>query len=573
MLENRQIRFHIVSAFALFFTIASPSSAQEQFRGDAPRPSSFLIDNLFFRKYFVDVGVRTVGSGPNDFSRFRERGKLYLSEEDAVRLALANNFQLNVERHGPLLAWWAVQREHWPFDPQLGFNFFWDRQKVPATSALAGGDSVTSISTNYSYFYSQAFPTGTELRLDFLGRRFQTSSFFATLVPAINTDFSFAFRQRLFEGFGRSGNLYRLRIARNNLEISRHEFERQLIEVISEVRNRYWDLVLARGEIEVKKRSLELAQRTLEENKIKLEVGVAPPLEVTRSEAELAARREELISAEYSYALAQDQLKRLISSYRDPRELSEEVEATSRPSVEPAPQEDFALLLKRALDQRPEMRQATLEIENRRRELEFSRSKLKPTLDLFASYSQHGLGGLRVLRDFSRGFANAPIIGILPGGLGDALDQLFSGDFFGYALGLELRIPLSNHEARAENAQALLAYRRAEMDRRALEQTIALELRAALTRLEMNLARLEAAEANVRLARETLDGEQARFEAGVSTTRQLIEAQRDLAAAESLELRARIDCIKSRVELEKALGATLAEYNIEISDAINTNLR
>ncbi len=190
-----------------------------------------------------------------------------------------------------------------------------------------------------------------------------------------------------------------------------------------------------------------------------------------------------------------------------------------------------------------------------------------------AGYQQFGLGGTLINRDYSQGFFNPPIIGVIPGGFGDALDQMFTGGYYGYMLGLTLQLPVFNREARAENAQAQIAVDQAQLRKQAARQTVGLQIREALTEIEMNRARLEAGTTAVSAAQERLKAEQARFDVGMATTRELIEAQRDLLQAHTVRLRAQIDLIKSHASLDGATGRIFERQNIRLVDALTTNVR
>jgi outer membrane protein len=212
-------------------------------------------------------------------------------------------------------------------------------------------------------------------------------------------------------------------------------------------------------------------------------------------------------------------------------------------------------------------------VTNQQVALNRSRNSLRPNLDLVAGYQQFGLGGTRIVRDFSQGFFDPPIVGIEPGGVRNSLDQLVSGEFYGYVLRLDLQVPIFNREARAENAQAQIAINRSRLRRDALGQSISLEIRDALTQAETNQARVEAASAAVRSAEERLQGETARFEVGVGTTRELIEAQRDLLLAETILLRSQVDLIKSHALLDRAVGRTFDRFNLRLAEALQVNVR
>ncbi len=530
--------------------------------------------SLFAQKrYFRDQGrQKVVVEGTQTLGELRD-GKLYLQERQAVEMALRQNLELNVQRHRPLAGFWEVESRRGIYDPLFGFGFNWDRNKTPAASILAGGDNITDINTDYNFSYGQDFPKGGRLEFFFSGNRNRTNNSFASLVPAISTDFSLTFRQNLLQGFGRVDADYDIEISRNDLQISEFEFERRLIETIGSVQEGYWDLQFALRDIEVQEKSLQLANTVLEQNQARFEVGSAARLEVIEAEAEVASRRELLIRARFDYRLAQDQLIRIITAHQDPRRFPAEIvpaDGIYRPDEISSPFQD---LYSQALQSRPELAQADLRIENQRLGLQRSRNRLKPSLDLVLGYRQFGLGGTQIIRDFSQGFVDPPVIGIVPGGLGDSLEQLFGADFYGYVVGLDLRLPLSNQTARSENARAQILLDEETLRRRSVEQQVAVEIREALTSLEKNRAQVQASEALVRLEQERLDGQQARFDVGMSTTRQLIEAQRELVLAQSILLRNEVELIKSRIRLDQALGATLQAFRIRLADAVKVNVR
>ncbi len=514
----------------------------------------------------VDIGsVRSVGR--------RVDSRLYLTEREAVELALENNLDINIERHSRLTRQWEIQVGEAAYDPEATFGFSWDRNRTPAASVLQGGESLTDILTDYTFGYRHPFRTGSSLDLSFLGNRNRTTNFFSNLVPAIHTRLDVTFRQDLLQGFGKAEAEYDIEISRNNVELSEQEFARLAIDIIAQVQDQFWELEHSLKDVEVKQLSLELADTVYEQNQARFEVGTASRLEVVQAEAEVASRREELIRAQFSYRRVQDQLVKLMTSHRDPREFLGEIipEGTSA-DLDRDP-ESFDDLLQRALELRPEVRESDLTIANREVELRRSRDKLKPSLQLVAGYQQFGLGGTEIVRDFSQGFVDPPIIAINPGGLRDSISQVFSADFYGYLLAFNFQLPIANTEARARNAQAQIEINRSRLQKEAVQQSLGLEIRDTLTQIEMNAARLEAAHAAVVAARERLEGEQARFEVGMGTTRELIEAQRDLLQAETVVVRSRIDLIKSHNLLDKAVGRSFQRYNIALREALTTNIR
>ncbi len=526
----------------------------------------------FFSKYYRDQSRRSVTVQPTPPPQL-DAGKVRLSERQAIEMALIYNLGLNVQRHQSLVDTWAIENLRGAYDPRISFGFNWNRDTTPTASVLAGGPSVTDILTNYNLGFQKAFSTGTTVNAGFSGLRNRTTNFFSSLVPAINTNLQVELRQNLLRGYGRLPADYQIEIARNNVDISDQDFKKQLIETIFSVQDAYWELQFSLEDIEVKQKSLQLANTILEQNQARFEVGSAARLQVVEAEAEVASRREELIRAQFNYRRTQDQLVSRISSFRDPREFPGEIVPLD-PVVAPAPVSDsFSQLEAVASEYNPDLQRADLELANQKVNLELSRDRLKPTLDLVLGYQQFGLGGTQVIRDFSQGFLNPPIVAIVPGGLGDSLSQLFSSDFYGYTVGFDFQIPILNTEARAQNAQAQIGYDRLALQKRSVEQTISLAIRDALTQIQMNEARQEAAQATVRLAQERLDGEQAKFEVGLGTTRELIEAQRDLVQSQSVLLRTQVDLIKSHAQLDRAVGRTLEQKNIRLGDVLQTNIQ
>ena len=364
---------------------------------DTPTQGQFNI----LAKYFTDQERRTVVVPPTAIGDLVRDGKLFLMEQQAIEMALRHNLEVNVERHTTILNFWMVREREGIYDPLGTFDFNWDREKRPTSSALQGGTSITNVITGYRFGYDQRFSAGTSWGVNFTGFRNRTTSFFSSFVPAIDTSFEILLRQHLLEGFGGSREDDQLQISRTNLQISQQEFRRLASEVILQVQQHYWNLRFSLEEIEAREKSLETAQAILEQNQARFEVGSASRLEVVQGEAEVALTEEQLIRARYRYRRTQDQLIRLISDYEDPRSFPAEIVPADLPDLSPDPLEPFERLQGLAQELRPELQQAQLEVENQRTRLDRSRNELRPSLDLVAAYQQFGLGGPTLERDFS----------------------------------------------------------------------------------------------------------------------------------------------------------------------------
>jgi len=549
-------------------TAVPPGRAQEARKPAGDRASGGILQRILFNHYQSPSVLSFDLSAAESLDSMIVDGRMRLTEEDAVRLALENNVDINVERFNPYFSLWGVERGRAVLDPSLQFNVNLDRLKTPTSSALQGGETLLNLNTLYDLSFRKPFEPGLDLELTFNTRRARTSSFFTSLNPSLTTGWGISLTQHLLKDSGRISRARFVRVASHNHDISREIFASRLIQIVSTVLDSYWDLVFIDEDIREKEATRDLAQMVLDQNRIQAEVGTMSPLDVIQAEAEVAARNQQLVVARYTRQMAEEQLKKLISSRPDPGSITATVEPVTKPEAPVPPGTRVEEAIDRAMEIRPEVRQAFSELENKKVQVDYTRNQLKPTLDLVASYSQNGLGGTRIERDFSQGFIGAPIIDVVPGGFRDSLDSLFSQKFIGYTIGFNFRVPIGNDDARATSAQAQIDYRQGQERLRALRQQIALEVRQAYERYEMNRASVAAADVTVRYMQQRLQGEQDKYHLGATTTRSVFEAQRDLQAALRSRLQAQIDLIKSRVAMDRAVGDTLTVYGIEVDQAM-----
>ena len=526
----------------------------------------------YLGRFYSDQNVQKVKTADIQFAGNQGNGNLYLTEKDAIEMALANNLDINVSRHGKLSSYWDIALQKAAYDPQAAMSYNWHQTTTPTSSILQGGEFLKDTASSYNFSYTQPFSTGTTLDINFTGNRYKTSNFFAGYNPAINTQFQALFRQELLKGFWNHPAEYEISVSRNNHKISDETFRLQATEIIVGVQKTFWSLAAASESLEVAEKAMELAQMVHEQNQIRLEAGSISELEMAQTTAELASRREELIRARYSRLDLQDQLIKLITNLQDPRSLNSNVIPMGTEQVPEIVEEPYENLLEAAYENRPEMKQVRMNIENQDIRYRQSRDNLKPSLSIVGGYESYGLGGPRIIRDYSNGFINPPIVDLIPGGLNESLDQIFSGDYNGYVAGFDFRIPIKNTAAKARNAKAKIALNQGKMQEASAKQLISLEVRHALNQIEMNRARIEAAEAAVSAGEKRMDAENARFETGMGTTRELIEAQRDLLAATATRVEARSSLATSIALLDKAVGRTFNRFNIILNEAISTNV-
>src|SRR5437867_2973373 len=315
---------------------------------------------------------------------------------------------------------------------------------------------------------------------------------------------------------------------------------------------------------------MDLAQKTLSDNEIQVRIGTLAPIDVVQAESEVANRRVQYVTSTYTEVQTQDQVKKLITVQGDPGLLLAKLTPTQgvlKPNASDVLPVEEAI--KVALENRPEMRQLQLDLENRNIDLDYAKNQLLPSVDVLASYTQTGVAGAKATN--TSGFFNsggATVNPDLVGGVGTAFGQVFSYNYTGYSVGVSVQIPLRNRAAQGDNARAATEKRIAENRITAQAQQIALEVRNALTQVDMNKARIEAATRARELAERRLEAEQKKFDLGASTIRFVLEEQRNVAQAQTDELQAIVNYTKALVDTDRAMGMTLKKNNIEIEKTL-----
>jgi outer membrane protein len=511
-----------------------------------------------------------VGTAPQAITDLVRSNQLPLTMGDLINLILQNNLDVGVDRLSPLSSQYLIEATYRQFEPTLTLQATMNRNTTPATTILSGAANPTSLSGAYTVGFSQSLTTGTNVAIDATMNRNSSNSTFSTLNPSWQGTLRYSFTQHLMRDFGRLTNTRSIRVAQNNQKISETQFERQLIDLVAQAQRSYWDLVFSAEDIKVKQRSVDLAQKTFSDNRIQVEIGTLAPIDLVQAESEVATRNVQFITSTYTEVQTQDQVKKLITSQGDPGTVLAKlmpVQGVRKPDASDVLPVEEAIKI--ALENRPEIRQFQLDLENKSIDLEYTKNQLLPTLDLIASYTQTGVAGTEAPRTGTVFNPPAPVNQELIGGLGNAFNQLFGYNYTGYSVGFSLQIPLRNRAAQGDNARAATEKRIAENRITAQAQQIALEVRNALTQVDMNKARIEAATKARELAERRLDAEQKKFDLGASTIRFVLEEQRNLAQAQTDELQSLVNYTKSLVDVDRATGMTLKKNNIEIEKTLS----
>src|SRR5271157_3939796 len=530
-------------------------------------------------------------------------GKLQLSADDAIALALQNNLDIAVQRYNIAFAQTDMLRAQaggatrgvtgafqsaaefrgaigggggsvsaggssgsggaFSFsgsgccDPYAQFSYGWNQDTTPlGISLLQGVSTLTQHTAGYSWYLGDGFLTGTSVGFGFFGER-QTSNSLNTLFnPLIASEMVVGVVQPLLNGFGYRVNARFIRIAHNQIKIADSVFRQQVITTLTTVLNAYWNLVSARETGKVAQTALDLSQKTLSDLEEELKRGVIAQFEVLRSRSEAASRKQDLIVAQTTQDDQQQILKAAIA-----KDLTKELEAAEIVPTDPLPEprpDDIPSVeeaLRIGMQNRPEIEQADLNLRIQEINVQNTRNGLLPTLNAFATYAPTGLSGV------------STVAGIAPGGAGTVLSQTFRNRFPDYSLGATLTVPIRNREGQADAARTLLEERQLRVQLQQKKNQVTQDIHTAVVDVTQAKAQMEAARAATALAQETLDGEQQKFKLGESTIFFVIQDQRDLFTAKGNEVKARTAYITALLKYQQATATTLDQYHVMLADA------
>ena len=466
---------------------AQPQAATTSTQSSLPSAPSHPRNEMFNyskpRGYFpnpiapytgTEIAAPDLTNSPKLDALMRD-GKIYLSMDDAVALALENNLDIAIQRYNAGIADTEIMRaksganqffgvnfgvvQNTPgggvgglsgsvgsgpggtsagaggagagslgitsteglgplitsFDPILTGTLQWDHARFVTTSPFQGSASNT---TTGNFSYQQGFQWGTNMLVGFNNTRSTSNNRFQTVSPALNSNLQFRLTQHLLQGFGFAPNNRLIRITKNNREITDVAFRLQVITTVDQIENLYWNLVYAYENVRVAQESLAFAQKTLSDTQKQVQIGSLAPIEIVRAQNTVAADQQSLIQAQTNLDLQQLLMKNALSrTLQDPTLASAEVIPTTTmalPQQEPVtPMED---LINEALQHRAELVETRMDLKNRDISIKAIKNALLPSLDLFAYYTGTGVGGNQSIANTCPAPPAQPFFGCTPAG-------------------------------------------------------------------------------------------------------------------------------------------------------------
>jgi outer membrane protein len=576
------------------------------------------------KKWFPDVTKPYSPSGIAElqlansrrFDPLIENGKLMLSLEDAISLALEDNLAIAVERYTPWLDQVNLLRAKSgvngpvPFDPTLTGGLNLQATNTPLNNPLFAGvvptasaEPTQALPPSYSqhignanFQYTQYFHEGTEFQAGFSNNRTSTNlGSFNLYNPFLQSTLTLQITQPLLKGFGTLPNTRFIIEAKNQEKVGLSQLAQQVITTVTQVSNDYWELVYARENVKVEEASVHVSQTLYEDNKARASIGTLSRLDVLTAQSQLASDKQALVQAQ-SVRL-QDETTLLNDITKNPLDaLFSGIEIVPTTAIStPIESENIRIedAVKEAWQKRPELQQLALLLKNAGIEVKATKNELLPSVNLFGEYIATGLGGVQTSTATSptgQFLPGAPVVdqngvpiqntfesiaitnssqAIFPGGLGDTLSRMIRGKYPTFEVGINFTLPIRNRAAQADNTQALLNQRQQETQYRQEQNAIFVNVRNALIALQQDHASLVAAAESRSLAVQTFEAEQEKYKLGASTSYDVVLRSRDVTAAQGTELRVSINLLEDELKLNQAIGRTLEVNNITLADALN----
>jgi outer membrane protein len=502
--------------------------------------------------------------GPEHLRDFIVDGKLQLSLDQAIQLALVNNTNIRIDELSYQSAWYNVLSARSPFDPIINANASATRGTSPQASQLGGAQTLSSLNQSLGLNLTQFLPTGTSLTVGTNTSRSSSNSSFNTFNPSYSSGLNFGFTQSLLRNRGLFVNRAPIVIAQRGLQISRDNFESQVSSIIQGVVSQYWQVVSLRESLMVLRKGVEQAQASYDHDKRSLELGALPPFDIYKSESELATRKVAVIQGEYSLKQAEDALRQAIGADLDSTIGAMDISLTEQAQpIGELLSLDIGQAIERAHAKRPEFDAQRVQLDVDNVNVRLAHNQMQPNLTLSGNFQSNGLGGNQLILDNS----SPPIIlSVVPGGLGNALSQVSNFQFPTYGATLSLALPIRNRAAEAALGISEVNKKRDLFSQRAILESIELEARNAVHQLEQAKLSMGAAKIARDLTQKNLEAEQRKYELGVDTIFFLLDAQTQLTNSELSVVQAQVSYQLALTAVQHATGELLERYHVQIKD-------
>ena len=468
--------------------------------------------------------------------------------DEAVATALEQNLDLQVQRLNPQLRDLDTAFYRANYTPNFTSSVDFVDQTQPPSSLLAGNTSQLTNGRNaYNFGIAQQTPWyGGNYQVLFNNGRTTTNNAYTTFDPQLTSNISATYTQPLLRNFKIDGTRQQLLVSQKNLEISQTQLQQSIVQTTRTVRNAYYDLMYAIGNLNVQRQSLQLSQQSLKDNRARVEIGTMAPLDIVQAEAEVATREEAVIVAEAAIERQQDLIRALVYGPKAPEMWGTRIEPAETYTFTPAAV-DADAAVKAALEQRTDLQVARKSLESNDISIKYFNHQSLPDLNASLNYGAQAIGGVGILRGPPNGLTPGEVIGQKEVSYWSTLGTVFGGDFPGWTFSIDMTYPIGHSTNEASLARAKVQHSQQERQLDSLRLTVATQVRDAARTVQTNAKRVDATRSARVLAERRLEAEEKKYQAGMTQNFFVLQAQRDLVQARNNELQALVEYAKSVV--------------------------
>jgi outer membrane protein len=510
----------------------------------------------------ASVGETTQPSGP----------VRRLSIDEAVALALEQNLDLQSERISPQIQDFAVSVARSGWTPNFQSSLSTRDASTPNDNFFISGTALTLTTDRVgsSVGMGQLLPWGgASYNFGWDNARIETNNAATNRNPQLDSTFFFNFTQPILRNFKMDQTRQQVELSSKNREIADVQLQQAVSVTTRSVRNAYYDLMFTIGNLRVQQQSLELAQRSLRENRARVEIGTMAPIDIVEAEAEVAQREENVIVAEAQIARAEDRLRALVFDPSSPDFWTMKIEPTETVTFQPIAVDTDAAV-RSALSRRTDLSNLRKQVEFSDVNVRFFRNQRMPDVNAVVNYSAVGRGGT-LLGDPDGPQGELPAQILRQTSFASAIGDAFGNEFPTWTFALQMSYPIGTSNAEASLARARLQVSQAQKDLQSQELQVATQVRDLARSVQTNSKRVEATRASRALSEKRLEAEEKKFTAGMTTPFLVFQAQRDLNQARNNELQSLLDYARSVVDFETAQISPLQTPGISGSTSTLAN--
>jgi outer membrane protein TolC len=521
----------------------------------------------YFRETFNKTKTTVELKDPVKLKDYVHSDKLELSLKDYLALVMANNTDIQLQNLTLEAPKNAIQRAMGIWDPTAQATFNSTRSTSPATSVLDGtANEIKTLNQPVSMQVSQLLPLGTTYTVSWGGTKSTSNNSFNSYNPALTSNLQVNFTQPLLRNRGAYVNRLNVMLTRSRLRISEYALRNSMLNLVSTAESAYWDVVSARENLKVTEGARDVAAEFLKLSQRQLELGALSPLDIYVPQQQLASLEVNVTQARFRLQQVEDALRKQIGADLDPdvRKLPIMLTDSADMPVESISY-DREQSIQLAMQNRPDLKQATQNLDADDLSIQQARNALLPNLSLTGNYISNGRGGTFVQRTnvFNDG-VSSPVVTVVPGGLSDALGQMFGFGFGGYSFGLRLNFPIRSRAASADMADAVVRKKQDALTVRSTQQTIRLDILNAITNVESSKESVKLAKVALDFAQKALDAANKKYELGTELQINVLTAQNAKASAESNLVTNQISLRRNLLTLLMKIGTLLDERGIVI---------